>query len=65
MGQAREYRRFIPVLLLTTVFGGYEDETDADRQEAVNSQGRKKQQPQVSLDSSLSRCLILTPVIRR
>jgi len=35
---------------LIAVFGGFEDETESDRQEAINSQGRKKQQPQVCID---------------
>lgn len=35
-------------LVLMPVFGGYENETEEDRQEALSSQGRKKQQPQVS-----------------
>ena len=34
---------------LMPVFGGYENETEEDRQEALSSQGRKKQQPQVGL----------------
>lgn len=49
MGEACECDSASRELDLMAVFGGYENETEEDRQEALASQGRKKQQPQVCL----------------